>query len=372
MRILKRNWKILLLGVFVAVASCSFTTKEFNDPSKDRLLIDLISYVLEKGHYDPKELDDTFSLNVWENYIESLDPLKRYFLAQDIEDFRVYSLLIDDQIRAKELTFFDVVYETYLDRSQATKAYYKDILAKPFDYTIQESINTDYDKLEYAQTAQELKEHWRKQLKYTALSNMYDLIEEQKEARGMNPDSIPSDEIRDLIDMNTADLEAKARESALSTLDDNYDFTDDLERKDYFAVYLNAIVSVFDPHTNYFAPPDRDRFDLRMSGKLEGIGARLQKKNDYITIVEVISGGPVWRGEHLEVGDALIKVRQEDEDEAVSLVGMRVDDAVKLIKGPKGTKVILTVKRVDGTIDEEIIERDVVELAETYAKSTII
>lgn len=372
MRILKRNWKILLLGVFVAVASCSFTTKEFNDPSKDRLLIDLISYVLEKGHYDPKELDDTFSLNVWENYIESLDPLKRYFLAQDIEDFRAYSLLIDDQIRAKELTFFDVVYETYLERSQATKAYYKAILAKPFDYTIQESINTDYDKLEYAQTAQELKEHWRKQLKYTALSNMYDLIEEQKEARGMNPDSIPSDEIRDLIDMKTADLEAKARESALSTLDDNYDFTDDLERKDYFAVYLNAIVSVFDPHTNYFAPPDRDRFDLRMSGKLEGIGARLQKKNDYITIVEVISGGPVWRGEHLEVGDALIKVRQEAEDEAVSLVGMRVDDAVKLIKGPKGTKVILTVKRVDGTIDEEIIERDVVELAETYAKSTII
>ena len=372
MRILKRNWKILLLGVFVAVASCSFTTKEFNDPSKDRLLIDLISYVLEKGHYDPKELDDTFSLNVWENYIESLDPLKRYFLAQDIEDFRAYSLLIDDQIRAKELTFFDVVYDTYLERSQATKVYYKAILAKPFDYTIQESINTDYDKLEYAQTAQELKEHWRKQLKYTALSNMYDLIEEQKEARGMNPDSIPSDEIRDLIDMKTADLEAKARESALSTLDDNYDFTDDLERKDYFAVYLNAIVSVFDPHTNYFAPPDRDRFDLRMSGKLEGIGARLQKKNDYITIVEVISGGPVWRGEHLEVGDALIKVRQEDEDEAVSLVGMRVDDAVKLIKGPKGTKVILTVKRVDGTIDEEIIERDVVELAETYAKSTII
>lgn len=372
MRILKRNWKILLLGVFVAVASCSFTAKEFNDPSKDRLLIDLISYVLEKGHYDPKELDDTFSMNVWENFIESLDPLKRYFLAQDIEDFRAYSLLIDDQIRQKELSFFDIVYQTYLERSEATKAYYKDILAEPFDYAVQESINTDYDQLEYATTSQELKEHWRKQLKYTALSNFYDLIEEQKEARGMNPDSIPSDEIRDLIDMSTADLEAKARETTLSTLDDNYDFTDDLERKDYFAVYLNAIVSEFDPHTNYFAPPDRDRFDLRMSGKLEGIGARLQKKNDYITIVEVISGGPVWRGEHLEVGDALIKVRQEDEDEAVSLVGMRVDDAVKLIKGPKGTKVILTVKRVDGTIDEEIIERDVVELAETYAKSTII
>jgi carboxyl-terminal processing protease len=372
MRLLKRNWKILLLGVFAAAASCSFTAKEFNDPSKDRLLIDLISYVLDRGHYSPKDLDDTFSMSVWENFIESLDPLKRYFLAEDIEQFRVYSTLIDDQIRDKDLSFFDAVYQTYLQRSEATKSYYRALLDKPFDYTIEESINTDYENLTYAATAQDLEEHWRKQLKYTALSNLYDLIEEQKEARAMNPDSIPSEEIKELIDMSRAELEEKARETTLSTLEDNYDFTDDLERKDYFAVYLNAIVSEFDPHTNYFAPPDRDRFDLRMSGKLEGIGARLQKKNDYITIVEVISGGPVWRGEHLEVGDALIKVKQEDEEEAVSLVGMRVDDAVKLIKGPKGTKVTLTVKRVDGTIDEEVIERDVVELDETYAKSTII
>lgn len=372
MRLLKRNWKILLIGVFAAAASCSFTAKEFNDPSKDRLLIDLISYVLGRGHYSPKDLDDTFSMSVWENFIESLDPLKRYFLAEDIEQFRVYSTLIDDQIRDKDLSFFDAVYQTYLQRSEATKSYYRALLDKPFDYTREESINTDYENLTYAATAQDLEEHWRKQLKYTALSNLYDLIEEQKEARAMNPDSIPSEEIKELIDMSRAELEEKARETTLSTLEDNYDFTDDLERKDYFAVYLNAIVSEFDPHTNYFAPPDRDRFDLRMSGKLEGIGARLQKKNDYITIVEVISGGPVWRGEHLEVGDALIKVKQEDEEEAVSLVGMRVDDAVKLIKGPKGTKVTLTVKRVDGTIDEEVIERDVVELDETYAKSTII
>lgn len=362
----------MLIGVFAAAASCSFTAKEFNDPSKDRLLIDLISYVLDRGHYNPKDLDDTFSMSVWENFIESLDPLKRYFLAEDIEQFRVYSTLIDDQIRDKDLSFFDEVYQTYLQRSEATKSYYRALLDKPFDYTREESINTDYENLTYAATAQDLEEHWRKQLKYTALSNLYDLIEEQKEARAMNPDSIPSEEIKELIDMSRAELEEKARETTLSTLEDNYDFTDDLERKDYFAVYLNAIVSEFDPHTNYFAPPDRDRFDLRMSGKLEGIGARLQKKNDYITIVEVISGGPVWRGEHLEVGDALIKVKQEDEEEAVSLVGMRVDDAVKLIKGPKGTKVTLTVKRVDGTIDEEVIERDVVELDETYAKSTII
>ncbi|MDG1791420.1 MAG: carboxy terminal-processing peptidase, partial [Flavobacteriaceae bacterium] len=149
-------------------------------------------------------------------------------------------------------------------------------------------------------------------------------------------------------------------------------FVNDLESKDYFAIFLNVIVEEFDPHTNYFAPSDRDRFELQMSGKLEGIGARLQKKNDYIKIVEVISGGPAWRGEHVEVGDMIMKVKQEKEKEAVSVVGMRLDDAVKLIKGPKGTKVILTIKRVDGSIEEEIITRDVVEIEETYAKSTLI
>ena len=120
-----------MIGVFAAAASCSFTAKEFNDPSKDRLLIDLISYVLDRGHYSPKDLDDTFSMSVWENFIESLDPLKRYFLAEDIEQFRVYSTLIDDQIRDKDLSFFDAVYQTYLQRSEATKSYYRALLDKP-------------------------------------------------------------------------------------------------------------------------------------------------------------------------------------------------------------------------------------------------
>src|SRR5690606_13115177 len=115
-----------------------------------------------------------------------------------------------------------------------------------------------------------------------------------------------------------------------------------------------------------------DRFDLQMSGKLEGIGARLQKKNDYITVIEIISGGPAWRSEQIEVGDAIMKVKQENETEAISIVGMRIDDAVKLIKGPKGTKVTLTIKNVDGTIEDKVITRDVVELEETYAKSALI
>lgn len=363
MRIMKKNFKILFLAVFVAAASCSFTTKEFDDPDKDKLLIDLITYVLQRGHYNPAEIDDTFSAHVYEDFIEGLDPIKRYFLASDLEEFSKYKTEIDDQIKNKDLTFFNLVYERYLERMEDAKQLYKEVLASPFDYSIEEKINVDYENVPYAANKKELKDRWRQQLKFSTIATYYDLVEEQKTKKTTEEDYKP---------LSEKEMEAKARATSETSLEEFFDFTSDLERKDYFSIFLTTIVEEFDPHTNYFAPPDRDRFDLRMSGKLEGIGARLQKKNDYINVLEVISGGPAWRGEHLEVGDIILKVKQTDEKEPVSIVGMRIDDAVKLIKGPKGTKVTLTIKRVDGTIEEEVITRDVVELEETYAKSTLI
>ncbi|MEM7187473.1 MAG: carboxy terminal-processing peptidase [Bacteroidota bacterium] len=372
---MKKNLKVLMLCVLLAAASCSFTSEEFNDPDKDKLLIDLITYVLEKGHYDAKDMDNVFSAGVYKDFINTMDPLKRYFLASDIEDFSVYETEIDDQIRNKDLTFFNLVYDRFVERQKMASNYYIDILNTPFDYSADETIDVDYDKIPYATSKKELKERWRLQLKFSTISNYYDLVEEKQNAEKNKKEALEKGEEyieSDNAKLTLEEMEQKARETSKSSLDDYYEFVGDLERKDYFAQFLNAVVEEFDPHTNYFAPPDRERFDLRMSGKLEGIGARLQKKNDYIKVVEVISGGPVWRGEHMEVGDLIMKVKQEDEDEAVSIVGMRVDDAVKLIKGPKGTKVTLTIKRVDGMIEEETITRDVVELEETYAKSSII
>ncbi|MEP2936007.1 MAG: carboxy terminal-processing peptidase [Gilvibacter sp.] len=360
---MKKNFKLLLLVIFVAAASCSFTTKDFDDPDKDKLLIDLITYVLEKGHYDAKDINDDFSEQVFENFVQSLDPIKRYFLESDIEEFAAYKTQIDDQLLAKELTFFNMVYDRLDQRIKEAQTYYPEILDKPFDFDKNEEINVDYEALGYAKNKKELKERWRKQLKLTTISSYYDNIEE-------NLDSIESE--ADYTPKTKAQLEADARESTLTSFTDNYSFVNDLERKDYFAVFLNTVVEQFDPHTNYFAPPDRDRFDMRMSGKLEGIGARLQKQNNNIKVVEVISGGPAWRGEHIEVGDVIVKVKQADEQDPVTITGMRIDDAVKLIKGPKGTKVTLTIKRVDGTIEDEVITRDVVELEETYAKTTLI
>ena len=370
MRIMKKNFKVLLVAVFVAIASCSFTTKKFDNPEKDKLLIDLITYVLEKGHYSPKDMDDAFSRNIYKNFIDGVDPLKRYFLNSDIEEFKQYETAIDDQIKIKDVTFFKLVYTRLTERINQIEKIYPRILELPFNYSIDEELNVDYDKITYPNNIKALENRWRKQLKFTTISNYYDLIEEN--GTNLNEKSTEGKSEDFENPKSLSEIEIEARENTKSSMSEYFDFVNDLESKDYFGIFLNTIVEEFDPHTNYFAPSDRDRFELQMSGKLEGIGARLQKKNDYIKIVEVISGGPAWRGEHVEVGDMIMKVRQESEKEAVSIIGMRLDDAVKLIKGPKGTKVILTIKRVDGSIEEEIIIRDVVEIEETYAKSALI
>ncbi|EAP88057.1 carboxy terminal-processing peptidase [Croceibacter atlanticus] len=356
---MKRNYKILIIGLVFAIASCSFTTKNFENDNKDKLLIDLISYVLSKAHYDAKDIDDNFSKAVFNDYINALDPLKRYFLASDIEEFKAYEDQIDDQVNNLEVSFFSLTHERLVERMKDAKAFYPELLEKPFNFNEDETINTDYDNLPYATSKEELKDRWRKQLKFSTLSTYLEKQEDQERSE-------------DEVAKTDEELEVEAREVTRTSYQEYFDFNDDLERKDWFSIYINAIVEEFDPHSFYFAPSDKDRFDIQMSGKLEGIGARLQRKSDNIKIVEIISGGPAWRGEEIEVGDQILKVKQEDEKEPVSIVGMRLDDAVSLIKGPKGTKVVLTVKKVDGTIEDIAIIRDVVELEETYAKSAIV
>jgi carboxyl-terminal processing protease len=344
----------------------SFIPKEkASDPEKDKLLIELLAFVIEKGHYNPAAIDDAFSKGVYKDYLNALDPSKRFFLQSDIDEFAKYETKIDDFIREKDLTFFDLTYACLMKRMDESKSYYKEALANPFDYQKDENFNTDYETMPYSKNVQELKERWRLQLKLSALSS---LVEKQKleEDKLKNKEAIKKSEPKTF-----QQLEKETRESTLNSLNDNFNFIADLNREDWFSVYVNAIASRFDPHTSYMAPSEKERFDVSMSGKLEGIGARLQKKGDFTEISELISGGPAWRGKQLESGDMVLKVAQGDA-EPVDVVGMRLDDVVKKIKGPKGTEVRLTVKKTDGTIKVITIIRDEVEIEETYVKSSIV
>ncbi|EGV43383.1 tail-specific protease [Bizionia argentinensis JUB59] len=369
---MKRNYNILVLLLLLAFASCSFTTKTFEDPDKDKLLIQVITYVLERGHFDPKAIDDNFSSKVYADYLDQIDPLKQYFYKSDIDEFSKYKTELDDQLKAYDISFFTLTHSRLVQRIEEAKAIYQEILAKPFDYTKNETYNADYESMDYVKNKRELTDRWRQRLKYTNLASYDDLTKEQENREDLNA---KADSLKiDLIAKKTLiEIEKDARDATLKTINIYYnDYIDDMARDDWFVFYINAIAQEFDPHTSYFAPQDKEAFNQGMAGKLEGIGARLQKRNDNTKILELISGGPAWRGKELEVGDIIVRVRQQGEREPVTITGMRIDDAIKLIKGPKGTSVYLTVRKVDGTTKVIKITRDVVEIEETHAKSAFV
>ena len=345
---------VVSLVIYFEVSNTKFSSDE---PNKDKLLVDLVSYVLDKLHYDPKIINDDFSINVYEDFIEAVDSQKRFLLKSDIELFSQYKLLIDDQIKSSDITFFNIVYETLKSRMDEVESFYQEVLFTPFNFSIDEEINLDYENQEYVDGIEELKKLWRKRLKLSAL----DGFASKKEI------NVEDDETK-----TDSEIEIESRKSINDNLRDFFQFNSELERKDWFSIYLNSIVTQYDPHTTYLAPEAKEVFDQNISGKFQGIGARLFKRNQQVEISEIIIGGPVWRDNLLNVGDIIIAVAQSKEEEPQEISLMKLSDATDLIKGEKGTNVYLTVKRVDGGIEQVEITRDIVELEETYAKSSII
>ena len=355
---------ILASGIISVIIFFELSANKFDDPNKDKLLVELVSVVLDRLHYDPKIIDDDFSKSVYDDYIKAIDPQKRFLLKSDIEKFDQYKLLIDDQIKSSSIDFFNLTYETLMLRVDEVESFYIDILDNPFDFNIDEDLNTDFEQLDYAVGLNDKISIWRKRLKLSTLDGFVTkkIVQEEKGSQDNSEKELKSD----------IELEIESRNAILENLKDFFNFNDDLERKDWFSIYLNSIVNQFDPHTVYLAPQAKDVFDQNISGRFQGIGARLLKKNQQVEIAEIIIGGPVWRDKLLNVGDLILGVSQNPDEEPVDISIMKLSDAVDLIKGEKGTKVYLMVKRVDGGIEQVEITRDIVELEETYAKSSLI
>ena len=181
--IMKRNYKVLLLLLLLAFASCSFTTKTFADPDKDKLLIQVITYVLQSGHFDPIEINDDFSKELFKDYVENLDPVKRYFYESDINDFKRFETNIDDQLKIYDITFFNVTHQRILKRIEEAKEIYKEVLSQPFDYSKDEVFDLDYDNVGFVKNKKEMIDRWRMQLKYSTISNYDDIRVQEKMAK---------------------------------------------------------------------------------------------------------------------------------------------------------------------------------------------
>ena len=354
------------LTLFLLVSSISFANSKITnqqDPEKDKVLISVLNYMLTRGHYIEKELNDDFSEIVFNNFITDLDQSKRYFTKNDIKEFSKYKFQIDNQLKESDIAFYKLVYGRFLNKIKNAKNYYSTILEKPFNYKKDEIIDLDYTKIEYANSEKELLNYWRKQLKLQTIGK----IQEQEE---LDKEKFKKDKSYKKRSFST--LEKKARAEVMISMENLYIRIDELEHRDWFSTFLNSITEAFGPHTIYMPPNIKESFDQDMSGKVEGIGARLQKKGIYTHIVELVSGGPAWKQGDLEDGDIILKVAQENED-PVDIVGMRLDDAIKFIKGPKDTKVVLTVKKkIDGSTQVITITRDIVQLDETFVKSSTV
>jgi len=363
---MKTKFILLFFSLFLLLSHTNLkgeNSTSDQDPEKDKVLISVLNYMLTRGHYVQKDLNDEFSKHVFTNFIDGLDPSKRYFTKDDIKEFSKYKYQIDNQLKESDIAFYNLVYNRFLSKIKNAKKYYGALLKKPFNYKKNEVIDLDYKKMEYADSEKELVNYWRKQLKLQTI----DIIQEQENLDEEKFEKDPTYKKRSF-----SSIEKIAREKVMTSMENLYIRIDELEHKDWFSTFLNSVVSAFGPHTTYMAPNIKETFDQDMSGKLEGIGARLQKKGIYTHVVELVSGGPAWKQGELEEGDILLKVAQENED-PIDIVGMRLDDAIKFIKGPKDTKVTLSVKKkIDGTTKDITITRDIVQLDETFVKSSVV
>ena len=350
---------LLLLGVFASY-------RYFRVPSeltKEQLILQVMMQGVDLKHFSPQKVDDKFSEKVFSLFIKRMDNGKKFFLQSDIDELRKFETKIDDQIKDASLDFFNRAEEIYTKRYAAAKTYYEPILADKFSFISDETIETDGDKLSFAKTTDELKDAWRKSLKYQTLIRYSDAIDAREKAKEKEDTSvaIKSDD----------ELEAEARAKVLKSTKDAFNNLEELDRTDRFNLFVQCIANVQDPHTEFFPPADKANFDIAMSGKLEGIGAQLQQKDGEIKITSIVPGSPSYRDGRLKPGDIIVKVAQ-GATEPVDVSDMRLDKAIQLIRGKKGTEVRLTIKKPDASFVIVTLIRDVIVLEDTYAQSFII
>jgi carboxyl-terminal processing protease len=359
----KRSLPILLLvmacGIFIA-----FRTLGTNEapPTRYEKILRTVGEMLEQIHYSPKHINDKFSKEIFQKYLKAVDPDKNIFFQSDIDNLRKFENRIDDEILGAPVQFVPAVSELLKKRIAETEKVYKELLSQPFDFTKDETVVIDPDRLSFPKTENDRKEAWRKRIKYMVLERYADLLDIQEKNKGKEGFVVKTNQ----------ELEKEARSKVSKIFDRSYDrlkfkVSDD----DRFNDFVNTITNAMDPHTTFFPPVDKRYFDEQMSGRFFGIGASLKEEEGNIKINSLLTGSPAWKSGEIQVGDAIMKVGEGNE-EPTDLTGYAVEDAVKKIRGKKGTPVKLTIKKADGVIKVVTLIRDEIVQDETFARSEIV
>ena len=361
MKLYIRKASCFFLTIYIVVSFSSAFGKD-SPPVVDKKRNQLIGYMIDKQlplmHFSNKKVDDALAKDAFTLYLKQLDFQKRFLLKRDVETLRSFAQYIDDDLARGAITLPETGYDILGERiAQAEKAV-EDILAHDIQVTVIETLETDPEKLNYVQSLAELKERWRKILKGQIITRYLELEEEQKKKESASK----------------KDENALWKEALQKVAKQNKNFFHRLHQEtlqDHYDRFFNAVARAFDPHTNYIPPAGKEQFDISMSGSLEGIGALLREDDGFIKVSRIIPGSASAKQGHLQAEDIILQVA-EGAEEPVDVTDMRLSDAVRLIRGPKGSEVRLTVRKADGSKDIIPIIRDVVQIEETFAKSMVL
>ena len=360
-----RKFKIRLFlpAILIVLVSTTLFYSFCKRSEKNDVILQFVVQMTESEHFSPAKIDDQFSEKVFDAYLKKLDPYKWFLTKNDVQQMEVYKFQIDDQIRNNTYQLYDLSVKLIDKRVPEVQGYYREILSQPFDFTVDEIWEADQNKRDWPANSIELQENWRKELKLQILLQVANALKAQERRSDTDTSKVKTIET----------IESEARQRVLKNFNNIFlNNLDQQKAEEKFSMYVNSIISVFDPHSVYNTPTGKADFDFQMSGQLEGIGAQLTPSDGYAKVVMLVPGSPSWLHGELKVNDLITKVQQENQAEPVDIFSMSLDEAVKLIRGKKGSKVTLTVKRGDGTIHEITITRDVVVYDETYAKSAIL
>jgi len=357
---MRRFWSGLMISsaiVIFIVYSLHASDPDGGRPGRDQVIGSVIEEILNQGHYSPVALDEDLSRKAFRLYLERLDYGKQFLLQSDVDALKQLEPNIARDFANGNFEVLNTASTLLNRRVEEVRGMYADLLAKPFDFSQNDSLVTDAEKLDFVKSSDALRDRWRANLKYQTLVRYLSLLEAEEKKRNVKEFQ--------------PDLEAQAREKIKESTRKYLDRIEKLTREDNLSQYLNSIVNCYDPHTEYFPPADKENFDIEITGTLEGIGAQLREDDGFIKVTEIVPGSASWKQKELEPEDIILKVAQGD-SEPVDVVGVPIDEAVKLIRGKKGTEVRLTVKKSDGRIKVIPIVRDVVVLEETYAKGAVL